>query len=80
MMRWFALCLLAALALGCAEGSKEASGDTRALAEEVPKSKPGAPHFTPPGNSLLKGETPDKVDGSAKSPDFKGTPGKRSGG
>lgn len=50
------------LAWGCqAEGQAEASGNTASLSKEIPPPKKDAPHFEPPGHSLLKGDTPDKA-------------------
>jgi hypothetical protein len=96
MIRWFFLAAAATVVVGCgSEGAKEAAGDTKSISQEIPKSQPGAPHFTPAGHSLSKGDTPGAMQkgggpangdagkgDAAKGPaaDFKGAPGKQSGG
>jgi hypothetical protein len=80
MIKLLALAALVAGISGCAtEGQPEATGNTASLSKEIPPPKKDAPHFDPPGHSLMKGETPGAVKEGAEVKTDVSAPAKRSG-
>ena len=81
MIKLILLALAVAALCGCAtEGQPEASGNTASLSKEIPPPKKHAPHFDPPGHSLMKGDTPGAVkEGGAAVKADVSAPAKRSG-